>query len=174
MQSVWGRTGFDQARFYSGGRTYFDGSHISRHGTLTQWIDASITDETDPERRDPALDLYGEDIEPPYTQAFLESYRTAQIARNRKITAWVKHKLQELADKGRENEEFAFVTHGTMADPRWLDPAIDPNDRKPGWCYLGEPELLTMARWGLRGFQRFAVGCHNGAMMMPMPTGPKV
>ena len=71
-------------------------AHVSRHGTLTQWIDASITDETDPERRDPALDLYGEDIKPPYTQAFLERYRTAQIARNRKITAWVKHKLQEL------------------------------------------------------------------------------
>ena len=127
-------------------------AHVSRHGTLTQWIDASITDETDPERRDPALDLYGEDIKPPYTQAFLERYRTAQIARNRKITAWVKHKLQELADKGRENEEFAFVTHGTMADPRWLDPAVDPNDRKPGWCYLGEPRIVNNGPVGLARF----------------------
>ena len=33
-------------------------AHISRHGTLTQWIDASITDETDPERRDPALSWF--------------------------------------------------------------------------------------------------------------------
>ena len=127
-------------------------AHVSRHGTLTQWIDASITDETDPERRDPALDLYGEDIKPPYTQAFLERYRTAQIARNRKITAWVKHKLQELEDKGRENEEFAFVTHGTMADPRWLDPAVDPNDRKPGWCYLGEPRIVNNGPVGLARF----------------------
>ena len=127
-------------------------AHVSRHGTLTQWMDASITDEIDPERRDPALDIYGPDIKPPYAQAFLETYRAAQIARNRKITAWVKHKLQELADKGRENEEFAFVTHGTMADPRWLDPAIDPNDRKVGWCYLGEPKIVNNGPVGLARF----------------------
>ena len=127
-------------------------AHVSRHGTLTQWMDASITDETDPERRDPALDIYGADIKPPYAQAFLETYRAAQIARNRKITAWVKHKLQELADKGRENEEFAFVTHGTMADPRWLDPAIDPNDRKAGWCYLGDPKIVNNGPVGLARF----------------------
>ena len=34
-------------------------AHVSRHGTLTEWIDASILDETNPEVRDPELDLYG-------------------------------------------------------------------------------------------------------------------
>ena len=33
--------------------------------------------------------------------------------------------------------------HGTMADPRWLDPSIDPNDRRPGWSYLGEPRVAN-------------------------------
>ena len=127
-------------------------AHISRHGTLTQWMDASITDETNPEAREPSLDLYGDEVKPPYSQEFLEKYRAAQIARNRKITAWVKYKLQELADKGRENEEFAFVTHGTMADPRWLDPAVDPNDRKPGWCYLGDPKIVNNGPVGLARF----------------------
>lgn len=127
-------------------------AHISRHGTLTQWIDASILDETDPEKRDPSLDLYGDEVKPPFSTEFLERYREAQIARNRKITAWVKHKLQELADKGRENEEFAFTTHGTMADPRWLDPAVDPNDRKPGWCYLGDPKIVNNGPVGLARF----------------------
>ena len=107
-------------------------AHVSRHETLTQWLDASILDERDPEQRDPSLDLYGDQVRPPYSAAFLERYRTAQITRNRRITSWVKHKLQTLADSSREGEEVAFVTHGTMADPRWLDPAIDPNGRAPG------------------------------------------
>ena len=124
-------------------------AHVSRHETLTQWLDASILDERDPDRRDPSLDLYGDEVRPPYSDAFLERYRAAQIARNRRITSWVKAKLRTLADTGREDEEFAFVTHGTMADPRWLDPAIDPNGRAPGHCYLGDPRGVNNAPAGL-------------------------
>ena len=40
-------------------------AHVSRHGTLTEWLDASILDEADPEARDPDLDLYGERVKPP-------------------------------------------------------------------------------------------------------------
>ena len=116
-------------------------AHISRHGTMTEWMDASILDESDPSKRDPELDLYDPDNpnQPPYTQEFLDRYRAAQIARNRRITAWVKEKLAELKAAGRPDDEFAFVVHGTMADPRWLDPTVDPNDRAPGTCYLGDP-----------------------------------
>ena len=127
-------------------------AHVSRHGTLTEWIDPSITDENDPDKRDLDLDLYSGLILPPYEQDFLVRYREAQVARNRKITAWVKHKLAELRDAGRENEEFAFVTHGTMADPRWLDPSVDPNDRVPGTCYLGDPKVVNNGPVGLARF----------------------
>jgi alpha-beta hydrolase superfamily lysophospholipase len=127
-------------------------AHVSRHGTLTEWIDASILDENDPEKRDPTLDIYGNDIKPPFDQAFLDRYRDAQIARNRRITAWVKDKLDHLRSTGRENEEFAFVTHGTMADPRWLDPNVDANDRVPGQCYLGDPRIVNMSPVGLARF----------------------
>ena len=117
----------------------FMAAHVSRHGTLTEWLDASITDEADPYNRDPDLDIYSGANGPPFSDEFVERYRAAQIARNRKITAWVKDKLAWLDSSGRENEEFAFTVHGTMADPRWLDPSIDPNDRKPNWCYMGDP-----------------------------------
>ena len=127
-------------------------AHVSRHGTLTEWIDPSITDENDPDKRDPDLDIYSGLILPPYEPDFLVRYREAQVARNRKITAWVKHKLTELRDAGRENEEFAFVTHGTMADPRWLDPSVDPNDRVPGTCYLGDPKVVNNGPVGLARF----------------------
>lgn len=129
-------------------------AHISRHGTLTEWLDASILDETDPTKRDPELDLYNPDNpnQPPYSEEFLTRYRAAQIARNRRITAWVKDKLAELDSAGRGDEEFGFVVHGTMADPRWLDPSVDPNERTPGTCYLGDPRVVNMSPIGLGRF----------------------
>ncbi len=127
-------------------------AHISRHATLTEWLDASILDEQDPDRRDPALDLYGEAVRPPYDAAFLDRYRAAQEARNRRITAWVKDRLETLRRRGRPNDEFGFVVHGTMADPRWLDPTVDPNDRAPGVCYLGDPQVVNMSPIGLARF----------------------
>ena len=129
-------------------------AHISRHGTLTEWLDASILDESDPTKRDPELDLYHPDNpnQPPYSEEFLARYRRAQIDRNRRITTWVKAKLAELKAAGRPDDEFAFVVHGTMADPRWLDPAVDPNDRTPGTCYLGDPRVVNMGAVGLARF----------------------
>jgi len=126
-------------------------AHISRHGTLTEWMDASILDESDPSRRDPELDIYNPDNpnQPPYTHSFLQRYRQAQIDRNRRITKWVKEKLTELEAQGRGDEEFCFVVHGTMADPRWLDPTVDPNDRTPGTCYLGDPRVVNSSPIGL-------------------------
>lgn len=59
------------------------GPHISRSATLTEWMDASIVDEREPERRDRELDLYDPENpnQPPYTEAFLSRYRAAQVAR---------------------------------------------------------------------------------------------
>lgn len=129
-------------------------AHISRHGTLTEWIDASITDEDRPFDRDPTLNLYdpANPEQPPYSAEFLERYRAAQAARNRRITARVLATLERLQAEGRPDEERAFVVHGTMADPRWLDPAVDPNDRRPNWCYLGDPRLVNDGPVGLARF----------------------
>lgn len=129
-------------------------AHISRAGTLTEWMDPSITDEAHPERRDPELNLYAKDNpnQPPYTEEFLTHYREAQIARNRRITAWVRGKLDALRSDGKLTHEHAFVVHGTMADPRWLDPTVDPNQRKAGVCYLGDPEVVNDGPVGLARF----------------------
>lgn len=129
-------------------------AHISRHGTLTEWMDPSILDESDPSVRDVELDLYNPDNpnQPPYTEEFLERFRAAQIERNRKITRWVKAKLAQLKADGRPLDEFGFIVHGTMADPRWLDPAVDPSEREPGTCYLGDPQVVNMGPVGLARF----------------------
>lgn len=129
-------------------------AHVSRHGTLTEWIDPSIIDESDPTKRDPELDIYNPNnpSQPPYTPEFIERYRAAQIERNRRITAWVKETLADLKAQGEPLMERAFTVHGTMADPRWLDATLDPNDRTPGRCYLGDPRIVNMGPVGLARF----------------------
>ncbi len=77
---------------------------------------------------------------------FLRRYRAAQVARNRRITAWC-----------RQHPGQSFVVHGTMADPRWVDPAVDPNDRtQPFDCYLGDPRVANDAPTGLARFSSSA------------------
>ena len=129
-------------------------THRSRHRLLTDWLDAAITHEIDPTRRDPRFDLYDPagPNRPPYEAAFVAAYRMAQVARNRRITAWVKENLDELRAGRRPHDERCFVVHGTMADPRWLDPTIDPNERRTGWCYLGDPQMANMSAAGLARF----------------------
>ncbi|MEZ5501493.1 MAG: alpha/beta hydrolase [Halioglobus sp.] len=129
-------------------------AHVSRALTLTEWMDASILDESDPGIRDPELDLYDphNPHQPPYSPGFQQRYHAAQIARNRRITAWAREKLDWLRAQGRPNEEFAFTVHGTMAAPVWLDHSIDPNERKPNACFLGDPRVVNNGPVGLARF----------------------
>jgi pimeloyl-ACP methyl ester carboxylesterase len=129
-------------------------AHISRHETLTEWMDASITDESHPFDRDPELNLYdpSNPNQPPYSVEFVARYRAAQHARNRRITDSVRAELAALRAAGDTHAERAFVVHGTMADPRWLDPSIDPSDRRPGWCFLGDPKVVNDGPVGLARF----------------------
>jgi len=126
-------------------------AHKSRAKTLTEWLDPSIIDESRPLERDPELNIYdaANPNRVPYGSAYLERYRAAQIARNRRITAWAQGLLQDAKSKGREGWEHCFVVHGTMADPAWLDAAIDPSDRKPNWCFMGDPRMVNDAPAGL-------------------------
>jgi alpha-beta hydrolase superfamily lysophospholipase len=129
-------------------------AHTSRAVTLTEWMDASILDESRPDLRAPELDLYNPSNpnQPPYDEAFLARYREAQVARNRRITAWVRERLEGLRGAPRGAAEHCFVVQGTMADPRWLDPTVDPNDRVPGRCYLGDPRAVNDGPVGLARF----------------------
>jgi len=129
-------------------------AHVSRHQIFTEWIDPSIHDETQPHVRNPELNLYdpANPNQPPYSPEFLERFAAAQVARNRRITAWAKEKLAEIRASDQPNREFAFTVHGTMADPRWLDATVEPSDRVPGVCYLGDPEIVNDGPVGLARF----------------------
>jgi len=134
--------------------TLFVAAHKSRAKTLTEWMDASVIDELNPDIRTVEMDLYDPNNpnQPPYSSEFITDYRAAQIARNRKITAWVREMLAKLKRRDTAEMERGFIVHRTMADPRWLDPNVDPSDRKPRWCYLGNPETVNVGPVGIARF----------------------
>lgn len=132
----------------------FQAAHRSRAHLLLDGLDPSVIDEADPGTRDAALDIYcrANPVKPPYPAEFIEAYRAAQLARMRRITEWVKRTLLMLSTLGTGEVERGFVTHRTMADPRFLDATLDPNDRRIGWCYMGLPETVNTGPVGLARF----------------------
>ncbi|MCC6000366.1 MAG: alpha/beta hydrolase [Pararhodobacter sp.] len=128
-------------------------AHTGRARILSEWIDPSVRNEHDPDDRDTALDLYHSDgPKPPYSPDFLAAFRAAQQARVARITAQVEEMLDSLRRRGGAEMERAIMVHRTMADPRWLDPTLEPNGRRPGWCYLGNPETVNAGPVGLGRF----------------------
>ncbi|MBK8631422.1 MAG: alpha/beta fold hydrolase [Sphingomonadales bacterium] len=129
-------------------------AHISRAMTLTEWIDPSILDESKPFERDPSLNIYDPACpeKAPYSAAFVEKFRAGQIARNRRITAWVKDELAKIRASDEPNAERCFTVQGTMSDVRWTDPTQDPSDRRPYECYLGVPKVANDGPVGLARF----------------------
>ena len=132
----------------------FIAAHLSRAETLTEWLDPSVRDELAPDRRDLALDIYDKACpdQPSYTKEFIARFRAAQVARNRRITDWALELLETLKKKNDGELERAFVVHRTMCDVRWIDPTVDPNGRKPNWCYLGDPRVVNVGPVGMGRF----------------------
>jgi pimeloyl-ACP methyl ester carboxylesterase len=121
-------------------------AHRGRPRMLTAWLDPSVTDECDPLTADPELDLFAKGRTPPYEAAFVERYRAAQEARNHRITAWVRERLDTVRAAGAA--DLAFTVHRTAADPRFLDPTLDPSDR----------EIAASAAADVRAANRAAAG----------------
>lgn len=122
-------------------------AHPGRPEVLTNWFDPSVSDESDPVSVDPALDMYNPDNGPPYSPDFIERYRAGQIARNHRITAWALEELSRVRAKGGFDR--LFNLYRAWADPRCLDPSLDPNEREPGLCYLGRPKFFNYSPFGI-------------------------
>lgn len=113
-------------------------AHTGRALVYTEWLDPAILDENDPFVRDPELDAFDPRNAPPYSEEFIARYREGQIARNRRITAWVRRRLAELDQRGDGVSDLPFTVHGTCADLRFIDQTIEPSDREPGTLW-GDP-----------------------------------
>ncbi|MSQ21572.1 MAG: alpha/beta hydrolase [Betaproteobacteria bacterium] len=163
------------ARLIPADAMIFQAAHLARSITLTDWLDPSVLDESDPDKRDPDLDIYDPKNPhcPPYSAAFIERYRAAQRARMRKRTAWVKESLDRLKRRGGAELERGFVTHRTMADLRFVDPAIDPNGRRPGWCFLGNPETANSGPAGLARYSTLRAWLSQWSLDDSNANGPR-
>ena len=122
-------------------------AHGGRPEVLTEWFDPSITDEKDPTSIDPSLNMYDEANTRPYSSEFIAKYRQAQEARNHRITDWCYEELERLSRHGMTDR--AFNMYRTWADLRLMDPTIDPNNRRPQWCYAGDPRAANFSPRGI-------------------------
>ncbi len=129
-------------------------AHISRAVTMTEWLDPSVLDEELPFERDLALNIHSAACpdQAPFTPQFVDRFRAAQIARNRRITKKATDLLAEVRASDIPDGERCFTVQGTMCDVRWLDPLQDPSDREPHTCYLGDPRMVNDGPVGLARF----------------------
>ncbi|EKF25513.1 alpha/beta hydrolase family protein [Mycolicibacterium hassiacum DSM 44199] len=125
-------------------------AHPGRPDVLTAWMDAAVVDENDPVATDPDLDLFNEDNGPPYSPEFVQRYRAAQVARNEAITDWVEAELKRIRAAGFVDRPFSVMR--TWADPRMVDPGLDPSKRPPNRCYAGVPVHANRSARGIAAF----------------------
>jgi pimeloyl-ACP methyl ester carboxylesterase len=122
-------------------------AHPGRPDVLTAWMDAAVVDEADPVATDPTLDLFDERNGPPYSAEFIERYRAAQITRNHAITQWAEDEMKRVRAAGFSDRPFTVLR--TWADPRMVDPTIEPTKRPPNTCYAGVPMKANRSAHGI-------------------------
>lgn len=122
-------------------------AHPGRPEVLTAWMDGAVVDENDPVATDPGLDLFDARNGPPYTPEFIERYRAAQVARNHAITDWAEDELKRVRAAGFSDRPFTVMR--TWADPRMVDPTLEPTKREPNSCYAGVPAQANRSARGI-------------------------
>ena len=122
-------------------------AHPGRPDVLTAWMDGSVIDENDPVASNPKLDLFDPSNGPTYSADFVKRYRAAQVKRNNAITEWVEKELKRVRKAGFSDRP--FTVHRTWADPRMVDPTLEPTKRPANSCYAGVPVNANRSAHGI-------------------------
>jgi hypothetical protein len=122
-------------------------AHPGRPEVLTAWMDASVVDENDALTSDPDLDLFSSQNGPPFSAEFVERYRAAQTERNNAITDWAETELKRVHAAGFSDRPFTVMR--TWADPRMVDPTLEPTKRPANMCYAGVPVKANRSAHGI-------------------------
>ena len=122
-------------------------AHAGRPDVLTAWMDGAVIDENNPVPSDPDLDLFDDRNGPPFSAEFVDRYRAAQVARNQKITDWARSELIRVRAAGFSDRPFTVMR--TWADPRMVDPTLEPTGREPNMCYAGVPVAANRSPRGI-------------------------
>ncbi|MGE0214443.1 alpha/beta hydrolase [Mycolicibacterium sp.] len=122
-------------------------AHPGRPDVLTAWMDAAVLDENDPVATDPTLDLFNGRNGPNFDDEFVARYRAAQVARNEAITDWAEAELDRIRAAGFTDRPFTVMR--TWADPRMVDPTLEPTNRPANTCYAGVPVKANRSAHGI-------------------------
>jgi pimeloyl-ACP methyl ester carboxylesterase len=145
-----------------------EGLHVEHH------LDPSIVREDDPLSIDPSLDMYNPANgfrEPPasshYSPEFVQRFRAAQQARDRRLTEWARSQVNErnfyrglMKEPGfallpferrqyierRANHLPVMLLYRSEADLAYTDLSIDPSDRVVGSNYGLRPDLRNYSQ----------------------------
>lgn len=146
-------------------------AHPGEGHYLLRAIDPSVIEEGDPLSCDTELDLYDPAngfAEPPapshYSEPFLARYRAAQRNRVERIDGIARERIARrnaARDAARETGSVAdrraatatdfMLIYRTDADPRYVDPSIDPSQRDYGSLWGRRPDIIN---YGPVGFSR--------------------
>ena len=96
-------------------------------------------------------------------------YRAAQVARNHAITDWAETELKRVRAAGFSDRPFTVMR--TWADPRMVDPTLEPTKRPANLCYAGVPgEGQPLRRTASPRPARCATGWACGACVTRRPA----
>jgi len=149
-------------------------AHLGEGRFLLDRLDPSVVDEADPITADSRLDMYDprngyrpmRDGPSSYAPGFVEAFREGQRARCRRLDDRARSWIEEAASNRRrlgvadeaERPELTRRAHlrrylliyRTLADPRYLDPTIDPSPRPLGSIFsYGRDPIVGNAGEGL-------------------------
>jgi pimeloyl-ACP methyl ester carboxylesterase len=122
-------------------------AHPGRPDVLTAWMDGAVVDENDPVATNADLDIFDDRNGPPFSVEFVDRYRAAQLARNHAITNWVESEMERVRKAGFSDRPFNVFR--TWADPRMVDPALEPTKRPANTCYAGVPAQANRSAHGI-------------------------
>ena len=182
------RTHLNAAEMIPADGMIYISSHKGEGMIMNEIIDPSVVDETNPHLTDPALDMYDERngfVTPraldgsdaawcTYDEAFVKTFRAAQLARVARIDAIARAMIAEnrRAEELHQDPDFAKLSptrqrevlrreafepvltiYRTMANLHYVAQHLDPSARDYGSIFSPRPDLMN---WKFFGFGRQA------------------
>ena len=104
-------------------------AHPGRPDVLTAWMDASVVDENDPIASDPDLDLFDQRNGPSYPRNSSSATGRHRSPATTPSPIGSETELKRVHAAGFSDRPFTVLR--TWADPRMVDPAIEPTSARP-------------------------------------------
>ncbi|MDP6688437.1 MAG: hypothetical protein QF384_02960 [Alphaproteobacteria bacterium] len=169
-------TGLAKAELIPGDAMIYMAAHAGQGLIINEVIDAAVTDENDPFKSDPDLDMYDprNGFQPPpqwsrYAPEFVERYRRGQLARVGRLDARAHELIAVASDAAkrhgaedfddlpqarrreimqREAFEPVMVIYRTLANLNYADNSLDPSPRAYGSLISPRPDIRNFQRAG--------------------------